>query len=399
MAIRHLYGGILLIIGTCVGGGMLALPLATAAGGFLYSSLFLLLFWALMTYSAFLILEVALALPPGSNLISMARHTLGISGEVLAWLSYLLLLYSLLSAYMAGGSDLVHSILHQLHLNPPHWLSLCIFTAVFGYIVYRGIRIVDLCNRLLMFTKLAAFVLLVGLLLPGVSFYHLTQGQFQAVYGALILIVTAYGYAIIIPSLCQYYEHHRPTLIKVVGLGSLVPLIVYLSWQFAVIGALPSSGPDGLTAMGASAQPVTGLSQLLSRALERPWLAVIPHYFTAICILTSFLGVSLSLKDFLKDGLKQHPSLRHDASVLALTFLPPMLILLIDPGIFLMGLKYAGVITIILLVLLPGLMAWRLRYHLPTTTAWRVTGGKLALLLQLLGGLLILVVAIWELLP
>ncbi|ASQ45023.1 Tyrosine-specific transport protein [Legionella clemsonensis] len=95
-------GGILLIVGTSIGGGMLALPVANAATGFWQSSFFLLICWGAMTLGALFILEANLYLPPGKHMVSMAASTLGKPGLLIAWLSYLFLLYTLLSAYISG---------------------------------------------------------------------------------------------------------------------------------------------------------------------------------------------------------------------------------------------------------------------------------------------------------
>src|SRR3989338_2511861 len=94
--LSKLIGGIFLIIGTCIGAGMLALPTATAAGGFFHTLFFMLGAWFLMTVGALYILEVNLRLPEHTNFISMARVTLGRGGAVVTWIFYLLLLYSLL---------------------------------------------------------------------------------------------------------------------------------------------------------------------------------------------------------------------------------------------------------------------------------------------------------------
>ena len=72
-----LLGGILLIVGTAIGGGMLALPIATAEAGFTNSLILLFLCWFIMTVSAFLVLEVNLWLPANTNIISMSRILLG----------------------------------------------------------------------------------------------------------------------------------------------------------------------------------------------------------------------------------------------------------------------------------------------------------------------------------
>ena len=84
-----LVGGVLLIVGTSIGGGMLALPVSTAAAGITNAIIFLFLCWLIMTTGALLILEVNLRLPAGSNMVSMAKSTLGLPGQIIAWITYL----------------------------------------------------------------------------------------------------------------------------------------------------------------------------------------------------------------------------------------------------------------------------------------------------------------------
>ena len=148
MNIKQL-GGILLITGNAIGGGMLALPLATAQTGFLDSSLFLIVCWGIMLAGGLLILEVNLWFPPNSHLISMARATLGVPGEIIAWLCYLLLLYALLAAYMAGGSDFLQDILQKINFHFSTIVTTILFVLCLSPIVYKGIHSVDLINRIL----------------------------------------------------------------------------------------------------------------------------------------------------------------------------------------------------------------------------------------------------------
>ena len=83
-------GGILLIAGTSIGGGMLGLPIATAKSGIVHSSLLFVICWILMTFTALLTLEVNICFPKQSNVISMARATLGKGGAFICWTVYLL---------------------------------------------------------------------------------------------------------------------------------------------------------------------------------------------------------------------------------------------------------------------------------------------------------------------
>src|SRR5579883_1758407 len=159
-----LLGSVLLIVGTSIGAGMLGLPIATAQLGFTGSLILLFGCWFVMTAGALLLLEVNLWLPQNSNLISMAKATIGPIGQIIAWATFLLLLYSLLCAYIAGGSDLLHNLLLATGMNLPAWVASFLFTILFGTVVYCGIRSVDYVNRGLMFIKLGAYALLIGLL-------------------------------------------------------------------------------------------------------------------------------------------------------------------------------------------------------------------------------------------
>ncbi len=161
-------GGLLLVIGTSLGGGMLALPVSTASAGFLNSIIFLFICWFVMTCGALLILEVNLRLPAGSNMISMAKKTLGVPGQVLAWIIYLFLLYTLLAAYISGGSDVMVGLLEKAHIHIADWLSSLIYTLLFSLVIYSGIKAVDYVNRGLMFGKLGVYVLLVLIISPHV---------------------------------------------------------------------------------------------------------------------------------------------------------------------------------------------------------------------------------------
>ncbi|STY30056.1 tyrosine-specific transport protein [Legionella wadsworthii] len=354
-----LIGGILLIVGTSIGGGMLALPVSTAEVGFGNSIFFLLFCWLVMTAGALLMLEVNLRLPAGSNMISMAKSTLGLPGQIIAWITYLFLLYTLLSAYISGGSDVLNSLLHKLHIDLPPSVTAILFTFLFGLIVYKGIRSVDYVNRGLMFGKLGIYILLIAIISPHASPLGLTGGSARAFTGTLMILITSFGYASIIPSLRDYFGDDIRSLKRVILLGSLIPLICYIVWDAVIMGVVSREGENGLLALMNSDHATSGLTEALSQSVQNQWISGFFGFFTSICMLTAFLGVSLGLFDFLADGLKLEKSGYQGKYTLALTFLPPLAVVLLNPGIYLHALSYAGICCVILLLLLPSIMAWR----------------------------------------
>ncbi len=378
--INHkLIGGILLIVGTSIGGGMLALPVITAAAGLTNTVIFLLICWLIMTVGALLILEVNLRLPPGSNMVSMAKSTLGLPGQVIAWVTYLFLLYTLLAGYISGGSDVFNGLLYKAHIPLPTWVASLLFTSIFSLIIYSGIRAVDYVNRGLMFGKLGIYFILVVLISPHISIDTLSGGSLEAITGSLMVLVTSFGFASIVPSLRDYFQDDIASLRKVILIGSLIPLVCYILWEIVIMGVIERDGSNGLVVLKSSGHAISGLTDALSNALHSQWITGFFGFFTSICMITAFLGVSLGLFDFLSDGLNMKKTGRQGRWVLALTFLPPLLVVLTYPGIYIQAFNYAGICCVILLLLLPTAMAWQGRKADPSDSVMLVRGGNVGL--------------------
>lgn len=383
-------GGMLLVVGTSIGAGMLALPVATATLGFPGACAFLFLVWALMTYSALLILEVNLWLPRKTNLISMSQATLGFPGQAIAWVTYLMLLYSLLAAYISGGSDILHHLSWAANLNTSEKVDAFLFTGVIAFIVYRGISAVDHTNRYLMITKLVSLFALVICVVPFVEAQKLMRSHVTFSMAAIIIMVTSFGFGTIVPSLRVYYEDDVKALRKVILIGSFIPLVCYILWVWAIHGVLPEIGENGLLDILHRGHTTSALVQSLSNELSNAWITTFADIFTSFSVATSFLGVSLGLSDFLSDGFKMPKVGKKKLIIFALTFLPPLLIVWVNPNIFLKGLDYAGTCCAILLMLLPALMAWRGRYHKKIAKGYRVAGGRVVLLLIIMAAVLLI---------
>src|SRR5581483_11555968 len=186
-------GGILLIAGSCIGAGMLGLPIVTGLSGFFPSLGMFCLAWAFMTATALLLVEANGWFSRQVNLLTMTHHALGKWGKGICWVTYLFLFYALLVAYISGIGGLCGSFFQSMHIAFPPWLGSLLFVVLFGTIVYFGTRKVDLTNRGLMFGKIGFFVLLV---LVGV-FYVQPQllARAEPVYAAsaLPLLVISFG--------------------------------------------------------------------------------------------------------------------------------------------------------------------------------------------------------------
>lgn len=369
---QHL-GGVLLVAGTAIGAGILALPVVLGPYGFWVGCGLLLLCWAVMLLAAFYMLEVALWLPPGSNLISMAQATLGRFGRLFAWSFYLALLYVLMSAYLSGLHGLLRPALTSvLGQAPPFWLSSLGLMVVCGAVVSLGTRMLDRLNRGLMLGLVATFIGLVWQLGSAVHWPAWQVQDWPKVWRAVPVVVTAYGFQIVIPSLRCYLVGEVTALRRVLWLGGMLPLLAYLLWLLVTLGVLPARSLPGLVN---SSQPAVDLVGALQSTTRQQGLAFLAHGLSFFAIATSFLGVTLSLFDCLADGCGRHFQAFGRLPLIFLTFVPPIFFVMLYPNGFLLALGYAGSIVAVLLGLLPALMVWRGRPRYAVTAHYQVPGG------------------------
>lgn len=389
-------GAILLIIGTSIGGGMLALPIATATMGFIPAIFYLFITWLMMALGALLILEVNAWLPETSNLISMAGKTIGKLGQGLAWITYLFLLYSLLSAYIAGGQDVVSTLFAYMGIHLSMHQAVFIFLLLFSVITYSGIRRVDWVNRLIMAIKLITYLAMVIFTLPFVKVEHLTRNamSFGLTLSTAMIMITSYGFAIIVPSLRSYLNNNIPVLRRAVIIGSFIPLIFYILWEAVIFSALPAVGSNSLVALSHSPEPISTLMQALDQRSHYSFIGLFANIFTSVCMITAFLGVSLCLLDFLADGLSVRKRGLSGIILYLLTFIPPLLLVLFAQNVFVYGLSFAGIFCVFLLILLPAWMAWMGRYRKHFHSDYRVLGGKGLLIALVLVALALLVIEV-----
>lgn len=380
------FGGMLLVAGSCIGAGMLALPILTGLAGFLPSLIILLIAWAFMTFTGLLLIEVNGWFTGQVNLVSMAEESLGRKGKLTAWLSYLFLFYSLLVAYTAASGSIFSAILESLFgIGIPAWGASVFFTVLFGYIVYLGTRTVDLFNRLLMVGLIATYLGMIAVGLTRIDPQLLAHSAPKSMLLSLPVLVVSFGFQNMIPSLTAYMKGDLKRVRTTIIGGSLITLFVYLVWSLLVLGVVPFEEIQASYARGEEA------TVALHSALGSSWISHFAQGFAFFAIVTSFLAQGLTLTHFLADGLKVSPTKKNLPWLCTLALAPPLFFALYNPQIFFKALSFAGgVCAMILFGILPVFMAWVGRYVRKHASAYHVFGGKAVLVLALLFSVLVI---------
>ncbi|WP_086982042.1 aromatic amino acid transport family protein [Vibrio aphrogenes] len=386
MSNSKVFGSTLIIAGTTIGAGMLALPIASAGLGFSTSLMIMVGMWALMAYTALLMLELHQHADYDATLHTLAKQFLGEKGKWIATFAMLFLFYALCAAYIAGGGGQFNAKLYNwFSLDVSSGLGTVIFTLLIASIVTFGTHSVDRVNRVLFTCKLIAMATMLFFLTPNIEAVNLVNMPLEKglVVAALPVIFTSFGFHGSIPAVVRYLELDMKALKKVMLCGSLLPLIVYILWQFATLGVVNQ-------ATLSQASDVSSLVNILSQVIHNSMISQIVSVFADLALITSFLGVSLGLFEFLGDSLNKRQTKKGRVAIAFVTFLPPLGFALFYPQGFIMALGYAAIALAILAILLPVAMVVKSRQQHHETQAFTVSGGKPALIFTLLMGVVII---------
>lgn len=367
-------GATLLVAGTCIGGGMLALPVATCKAGFFPSLVMMLFGWAFMTTTALFLSEINLWMEKGSHVVSMASRFLGPVGKVLAWLLYLFISYASLVAYTAGGGELFRSGLEAIGIYLPQNVVVLLFVLLFGSILYLGNLVLGRINTILMFGLVISYLLLLGTGTGHISLDPLMRSDWGNTLIAVPLLLTIFSFQTIVPSLTIYLHQDGKALRRSILYGTVMSFIVYALWQWLVLGTVLYDGENGLAAALEQGLPAT---QFLRSATGNPWIGAFANFFAFFALITSFLGIALGLFDFLADGFKIKRNKVGNLLLGLLVAVPILFFVFTYKRVFLSALDSSGGIgDSILNGMMPASMLWIGRYKMKLSSEYQIPGGK-----------------------
>lgn len=387
-------GAIMLIAGTAIGAGMLGMPIVSGVCGFSNSMLLIMFCFITMLANLFLLLEATLyCKDPYANIIGLTREHLGPIWSAICWVCFMLLLYSILASYISAGGDLVLQIQPKF-LNMSQDASMITFAILFSFVIILGVSSLDRVNRVLMLGLLGSFFLIVTMLMPFVTSKHLNYtGHPAYLANAFPIIAAAFTSHLVLPSVKSYVGNLN-SVKQVLLIGSLVPLCLYVLWQLVVLGITHTTGPYSVHAIAISQSPISDFLNFLTVEHHLLTIGFLTKCFFLFAITTSFLGVLLSLNDFLADGFQvKDRSFKNRMYLLLLSITPPLFFALFSNSAFTLTLNFAGFFIAILYCIIPALVVIKCRRrHEPA--AYKLPGGWPILIVLLVFGIVFAVASV-----
>lgn len=175
------------------------------------------------------------------------------------------------------------------------------------------------------------------------------------VMSVITVVFTSFGYQIIFHTLRDYCGKDVTMLRRAFLYGSLIPIIVYMFWTGSVLSAIYKANSEFFSQMIVGKIDVGDLVGELASISQFPKFQLLIWWMSILAILTSILGVGLSLAESLNLMMKEVVKSKWQRNLYAsvLTVLPAYLVAAVVPNAFIKILGFAGSILVIIAILMP----------------------------------------------
>ncbi|NOZ22945.1 MAG: tryptophan/tyrosine permease [Planctomycetes bacterium] len=335
----------LLVTGTTVGAGILALPIQTGLAGALPSLAAMMVIWGIMLATGRILAHRLITSDKGAaDLASLLERELGPAGKWLLAAGYFIIFYGLLVAYLAGATSVLVSLI-PVAVPGSAWM-IAFFLLATGITLF-GEDMVRRGNVAIMALLAVAFAALFIMAAYHVDVQRFRHSDWYFLPSAAPIIACAFGYHQIIPTVCRGLDWDSRSVWTALWLGTGFALVMNLAWVLAAIGAIPLAGP-GASNLVAAFEKNLPATVPLSLILHSKLMTTTGMVFAFAAILTSYLGVGIALIGFIQDiGSSVVGKVGRRAAAI-LTFGPPLVIALVYPNIFLKVLNLVGGFGILL---------------------------------------------------
>ena len=354
---RKQIGATILVAGTCIGGGMIALPMVLAKVGLITSIFVMMLMWMVIYFSAIINLELHLQVGEGVTLGELGNKFSGKIAEIIGTSSFKILSYALVAVYIYGGTSILQPL---LQIKSSFELTAAIYALIAMFILMLPVKLIDYVNRILFLGLIAVIIILIAGLVSEIKWNNLPlfSGGYNDINAWELLIpvvFTSFGFQGSLPSLVNFCEGDKKTLKKAFFWGSFIPAITYIVWTCSSLSVVYANNHPFYLEITSGKVEVGKLVEQLSQIAKWQSVQSLVWWISLLAIITSLVGVGLSLTDSIKSMLSPARFSIKVRNILApiFTVVPAYFISVFIPNAFIKVLGFAGMILVVIAILLP----------------------------------------------
>ncbi|MCF7791827.1 MAG: hypothetical protein K9M56_07505 [Victivallales bacterium] len=344
-----------LITGNSVGSGLLALPVCIGLIGIIPGMVVLILGCTFMTATGLVLAEIVNRKKEiNFDLPSIYEAVLGKSFKWIAVAANLVVLYGLLVAYLACLTEIAST---TLGLDFP-LMPLIIFIIITS-VNFLALDIIRKSNAVMVLILFISFIILVILTGYHDQYKNFTHFNWFLVPLSLPVLVNSFNFHNVIPITCRLLAFERKRTYTAILLGVFFSFILNLIWCLVVVGALTYSDKTHYNVIYSYVHNLPATVPL-GELFKSSFFNFIGVIFAVVAVITSYWTVGAALTSFIGDLRKKVLKGEQYLIDLLFTFIPPLVIAIICPHIFISIQDIVGGIGIaILFGILPSFILFR----------------------------------------
>lgn len=298
--------GTSILIGTCIGAGVLGIPYVAAQSGFLIALFYIILIGGIILTINLYLGEVILRTKKKHQLPGYAEKYLGKKGKKLMSFAVLFGIYSALIAYMTGVGESLSFLITggtQYHI-----LFGVFFGILMSGLLWTGIKALKKFEKIGATAILALLILILFFFYKDFQLSNLSYLNFERIFLPFGVVLFALLSFHAIPEINLILGKKRKLMKKILITGTIVSIIFYIFFTFAVVSF---------------------------KGLETPQVATLAlgTIFIFLGILTMFTS-HLTLGNALEEGFLFDKKFKHKKAWMLSAILPIILFLIIQSSKF-----------------------------------------------------------------
>jgi tyrosine-specific transport protein len=240
-----------ILIGTCIGAGVLGIPYVAAQAGFLITLIYIFLV-AILIYTVNLYLgEISLRTKEKHQIVGYAEKYLGKKGKRLMEFATIFGIYAAIIAYMVGvGDSLSFLILGNTNYSIIFGVF---FGAIMAGLLWSGKKSLKKFEKIAVGTILGLLTFIIIFFIPSVNINNILGFNSKNIFLPFGIILFSLMSFHAIPEINMILGKEKKKLKKVILLGTLISVIFYIVFAFIVLGFMGENTPEIATlALGKS---------------------------------------------------------------------------------------------------------------------------------------------------
>lgn len=342
---KELINASLLVAGTAIGAGLIALPLMSANFG-VEISLAIIIFMIFIAYqSSMMTIDLNELNGKSNSIVEMSKKMSGNRAFFICLTSFYMLSISLLTAYFSSITDSV-----KIFFTIDNSLAVVPFCGLGLFII--------LCLRSKVFARLNSFLVITLLAVIALSLakIHATRAfEFpivtcskSEVFAFLPVIFTSFGVQNICPYIYNYLNKDRKKVNKAFLIGIIIPAIIYVIWIAFVFENILSRDVTFFEKLQLHQVSAGELVKFLCESSNSLFMDIAFKALSLLAIITSAIGIGLGLQKSIQETIT--PSGKLSGAIICIV---PIVIALLIPNAFITVLSFGGIIATVFVIFMP----------------------------------------------